>query len=439
VRQESLKESKHYFETLYKSFVSSADLFIYFMERGTHLLRDGGIYSIIVSSGILRAAYGATLRTLLQSHFRVDAITDFGGLAVFADAKDTYVCIPSISKRPPALSVSISKVSQLPSANNEPLVLDRSYSVPITQLSTTAWSIDPPDQQRLFDRLMKTGVPLGTFVDRKFFSGVKTGFNDAFVIDADAAERLADTKVAKNIIHRFVGGEDIRTYLVEPSDKQMIVVPCGWTKSSAADDTLTANAAWKHFSTTLPAVARHLRAFEANLAKRQDQGDFWWELRPCDYYDYFAKPKIIFPDICKNPRFHLDTSGVYLTNTAYCLGTDDKRLLGFLNSRLFWFLIAGISIPFGVRAGSFRYRLIYQYMEHVPIALGNARAEEASLIACVDRMLSLHTQLQSAKLPQQQDQFKRQIDSTDRQIDQLVYQLYCLSEEEVKIVEQATA
>lgn len=82
-------------------------------------------------------------------------------------------------------------------------------------------------------------------------------------------------------------------------------------------------------------MAQHLKPFRAGLETRQDQGRFWWELGPCDYYSYFDKPKIIFPDICKSPRFFYDDSGLHLTNTAYCLGTGDKRLLAFLNSRLF--------------------------------------------------------------------------------------------------------
>ncbi|MCK4394035.1 hypothetical protein KAX17_14125 [Candidatus Bipolaricaulota bacterium] len=84
---------------------------------------------------------------------------------------------------------------------------------------------------------------------------------------------------------------------------------------------------------------------------------------PCDYYEYLEAPKIIFPDICKGPRFCVDFTGICIANTAYCLGTDDLYLLGVLDSRLFWFAIGNISIPFGVRAGKYRYQLIYQYME----------------------------------------------------------------------------
>jgi hypothetical protein len=200
------------------------------------------------------------------------------------------------------------------------------------------------------------------------------------------------------------------------------------------------DAAYRLFAKTIPPIVEHLKPFRAALEKRQDHGEFWWELRPCDYYEYFEKPKIIFPDICKNPRFFYDDSGLYLTNTAYCLGTGDKRLLAFLNSRLFWFLIAGISIPFGMRAGKYRYRLIYQYMEHVPIRLDepDAKAVEDRMATLADTMLSLHKRLAAEQLPQRREQIQREIDATDRRIDALVYELYGLTDDEIRIVEAST-
>ena len=169
---------------------------------------------------------------------------------------------------------------------------------------------------------------------------------------------------------------------------------------------------------------------------------YWWELRPCDYYKFFDAPKIIFPDISKAPRFYLDASGFYLANTAYCLGTDDKYLLGVLNSRLFWFAISNISIPFGVRAGEYRYRLIYQYMEKVPIRPINFsdpadKARHDKMVELVDRMLELNKQKHSGKLaPSQVDRVDREIAATDAEIDNLVYELYGITDEERKVIER---
>ncbi|MDQ3766348.1 MAG: hypothetical protein M3346_03280 [Actinomycetota bacterium] len=177
--------------------------------------------------------------------------------------------------------------------------------------------------------------------------------------------------------------------------------------------------------------------------RRGDKGEFWWELRPCDYYDALESDKIIYPDIAKGPRFFLASGDVYVTNTAYFLGSGDLYLLGILNSRLSWFAISSISIPFGTRAGEFRYRLFYQYVEKIPIRSvdfaepGNGVRRE-DMVKLVERMLSLHGQMTTAKTATDSTMIQRQIDATDRQIDRLVYELYGLTEEEIRIVEDVT-
>ena len=92
-----------------------------------------------------------------------------------------------------------------------------------------------------------------------------------------------------------------------------------------------------------------------------------------------------------------------------------------------------------MRAGKYRYRLIYQYMEHVPIRLGEpgAVAVEERMATLADTMLSLHKRLAAEQLPQRREQVRREVDATDRQIDSLVYQLYGLTDDEIRIVEDA--
>ena len=189
-----------------------------------------------------------------------------------------------------------------------------------------------------------------------------------------------------------------------------------------------------------PSIAKHLEPFTKALRDRQDQGDFWWELRPCDYYDAFHKPKLVYPDICKHPRFSYDDTGIYLANTAYVLGTGDKYLLGILNSRLFWFAISNISIPFGVRAGEFRYRLIYQYMERVPVRKLDLKkpadkTRHDELVVLVDKLLGLMPKLRAATADAEKATLQNAVTATDQQIDALVYNLYGLTEEEIKLVE----
>lgn len=159
------------------------------------------------------------------------------------------------------------------------------------------------------------------------------------------------------------------------------------------------------------------------------------------YFEIFESPKIIFPDIAKGPRFCLDTKGNYLANTAYCLGTDNRYLLGILNSRLFWFAISNISIPFGIRAGEYRYRLIYQYMEKVPIrVIDMAKPTEKTLseriAALVELILVQQRKKVSGKLaPSEVNRLDREINAADAEIDNLVFQLYDITDEERKIIE----
>jgi hypothetical protein len=199
-----------------------------------------------------------------------------------------------------------------------------------------------------------------------------------------------------------------------------------------------------------PAIREHLNKWRPELTPKRSSSDKvgrkpggyeWYEIQDdVAYYPIFDGPKIIFPDICKAPRFFLDRDGRYLTNTAYCLGVDDPYLLGILNSRLFWFTISNISIPFGIRAGQYRYRLIYQYMEKVPIRVIDFRQPldktgHDKIVSLVERMLDLHKHLTEAKVPSNREVLRRQIEATDQEMDGLVYDLYGLTEEEVKIIE----
>ena len=154
--------------------------------------------------------------------------------------------------------------------------------------------------------------------------------------------------------------------------------------------------------------------------------------------ELFADAVALLPPLQDNIK--CGNSLIYLTNTAYALGTGDKYLLGILNSRLFWFAISNISIPFGVRAGEFRYRLIYQYMEKVPVRRLDLKkpAEKAThdkMVGLVNRRLALTPKLRAATSESGKATLQNAVTATDRQIDQLVYELYGLTKEEISLVE----
>lgn len=433
VRQESLTRLKSYLNQNYQSFDGVADLYVYFIERGIALLRPRGLYSIIVSSSFLRTTFATPLRRWLMENAAVLRIVDFGGLAVFERAKDTYVCIPLLSKSPQPAQMEICKVRSFENLELNSFVTEHSYQIPPTQFTPTAWSIDSQAQLSLFQKIMRAGVSLGQYVKGNFFRGVTTGLNEAFVIDSATKEGLiAADKNSVKVIKPLLQGEDIRRWHINQKDRWLI-----FTRRGINID-------------NYPAIKKHLAQWREDLTPKTNNshkrgrkpGRYqWYEIQDdVAYYSIFESPKIVFPDIAKEPRFYLDNTGAYLANTDYALGTDDAYLLGILNSRLCWFAISNISIPFGVRAGKFRYRLIYQYMEKVPIHPINLndsadRARHDRMVALVERMLTLHRQLAAAKTGPEQTQLQRQIEATDRQIDRLVYELYDLTADEINIVE----
>ncbi len=433
VRQESLSHLKDYFERHYQAYDGTADLYAYFMEQGVKLLREGGLFSIIVSSSFLRASYGEPLRRTLKQHAAVRRIVDFGGLAVFANAKDTYVCIPLLGKGAKPTRVEVSKVTSLKSLKLAEHVVAHHYTIPHERLSAEAWSLKSDAEAAVFAKVMKAGKPLGEYVERRMFYGIKTGMNEAFIIDAETRKRLiAKDRRSAELIHPLLGGEDIRRFIFHETGLWII-----FTRRGVEID-------------RYPAIRDHLAQWKEDLTPKRDKsakrgrkpGRYeWYEIQDdVAYYEAFSQPKIIFPDICKGPRFSLDSGAHYLANTAYCLGTDDPYLLGVLNSRVFWFAIANLSIPFGIRAGEFRYRLIYQYMERVPIRVIDSsnpsdKSRRDRMVKLVEQMLALHQQAAAARTPQEQTALARQIAATDTQIDRLVYDLYGLTEAEIKIVE----
>jgi hypothetical protein len=431
VRQESLSEFKEYLKGRYRSYDAVADLYVYFIEKGLSLLREDGLYSIIVSSSFLRATYGKPLRTFISKNSAVIRIVDFGGLAIFEDAKDTYVCIPLFSRGKPVEEIEVCKVPSVQSVNLFEYVSENKYSIPLSQLTPESWPLDNVAKRSLFQKILARGVSLGKYGDGRISYGIKTGLNEAFVIDTATKEKLiAQDPKSAEIIKPLLQGEDIRDWHITPKDRWLIFARRGIDIDA------------------YPAVKQHLAQWEEDLTPKQDKNQKrgrkpgrykWYEIQDdVAYYKVFDGAKIIFPDIAKSPRFYFDKDGYYLANTGYAIGTEDLYLLGILNSKLFWFAISNISIPFGIRAGEYRYRLIYQYMEQVPIrpidfSIPAEKAKHDQLVSLVERMLVLHKQ--SPRAPQEQEMVRREIESTDRAIDKLVYALYGLSEDEIGIVE----
>jgi type I restriction-modification system DNA methylase subunit len=431
VRQELLNESKDYFQTHYQTYHGVADLYVYFIEKGISLLRDNGFFGIIVSNKWMRANYAQSLRLWLKQQGLIE-IVDFGDLPVFQQAT-TYPCILRIQKAQPQTTFQVAQLNTLDFEDLKTEVATHAYHIEQSSLNEKSWSLADKNTQALLEKLHNQGVPLNEYIESKIFYGIKTGLNEAFVIDAKTRDKLIanDTK-SEELIKPFLLGKDIKRYQPLKTEHYLILIPKGWTRLKSQG---TKNA-WAWLKRHYPSIANHLQAFSKNAQKRYDQGEYWWELRGCDYYDEFEKPKIILPDISVRGNFTFDSDGkFYCVNTAYIIPNTDKYLLGVLNSKLMTFYYSHLSATY--RGGYLRF--IYQYLVQLPIYsinLNNPTANHDKMVQLVEQMLKLNQKLTTNLDSHSKTVLKRQIEALDRQIDLLVYQLYHLTTQEIELVEK---
>jgi hypothetical protein len=438
VRQETLGENfKKYAQIKFETYAGTADLYVYFIEKSLSLLNQDGLYSIIVANKWLRANYGDALRNFLKKK-RIHEIIDFGELPVFEGAK-TDTCIIRLSHEKPKDFEVVKQNKELMTSSGEALLIivrKLKYKVAMVTLEKDGWSLCNETEAKLLDKLKRTGYTLGQYIDVKINYGIKTGLNEAFVIDEDMKTRLiSSSPESAHLIKPFIKGDDIRKYVINYKGKYLLLIPNGFTNQHRGN-----KKPWDWFLENYPAIAHHLQLYQKQAEERWDKGDYWWELRACDYYDAFDKPKIIYPDIAKESRLTFDQTGIYFGNTAYFFNSDDKYLLGILNSKLVFYYYKFNAAVLGDANSGGRLRWFTQDVINIPIRAidftnPTDKAMHDQMISLVDRMLDLNKRLPDIKTPHEKTACEREITATDKQIDQLVYRLYDLTEEEIRIVE----
>ena len=328
IRQEMFSRDKAALERLYRVYHGVADLSTYFVELGNAYLKAQGRFGFIVPNKFLRANYGEALRRYLSQEVRLERIINFGDLPVFAEAV-TYPLILLTSKQPPDQSpVHYTSLETLPDTPLATAIESGATLVNRSTLTSDHWSLSGTATQAIVTKMQASGTPLGEYVAGKLYRGILTGLNEAFVIDRRTRNALIaqDSKSAE-LIKPFVVGKDIKRYHVDFQERYIILTKIGTPIER------------------YPAIFAHLQQYQTKLETRWDKGNHWWELRSCDYYDEFEKPKIFFPDIAIGCQFALDTTGLYSTNTTYFMPIEGNQLylLALLNSSLVEFFFRSIS------------------------------------------------------------------------------------------------
>jgi adenine-specific DNA-methyltransferase len=432
VRQEELSEIKDFLSNRFEVFSSTADLLVYFIEKGLSLLKEKGDFNFIVANKFMRAGFGKPLRKWIQQ-FQLKTLIDFGDLPVFDEAT-TYPLIISIKKQSPFNTFTAANINELDKINFEKYFVENCFQIKQNSLHEIGWNLAPENTNNLIQKLKSKGLPLNKYINGNNYYGIKTGLNEAFVIDTATKERLInEDKNSAKLIKPFLIGKDIKRYTAPEVKQWLIAIPKGFTIKRNLPPTdsnylneptprygnMPFDEAWYWLKNNYPAIAKHLFPYKEKSEARSDKGDYWWELRACDYYEEFDKTKIIYPNICKQPEFIWDENGYYTNQKCFIITDTSKYLLAILNSKLTFYLFKQI-LP--KLRGDF-YEPSYVYFKDFPIVDASEKQKmEFELV--VDKILSA-----------KKENPKADTTAWEKEIDELVYALYGLTEEEKKMVE----
>jgi very-short-patch-repair endonuclease len=207
------------------------------------------------------------------------------------------------------------------------------HAVPRSRFTGAPWSLEASDVDDLMAKIKRVGAPLVEFAGVKPYFGIKTGLNEAYLINTSTKEWLIrEDPRSADVIRPFLRGQDMSRWEADWRHFWLIVLKSSgdyaWPWNTGGED------AESIFQQSFPALYQHFKQFEDRLRQRQDKGRYWWELRTCAYYDRFEQPKIFYPDITWRSQFSVDTQGRFSNNTVYFIPTASAWLLTVLNSPL---------------------------------------------------------------------------------------------------------
>ncbi|GAB3200965.1 hypothetical protein ABID22_003133 [Pontibacter aydingkolensis] len=285
----------------------------------------------------------------------------------------------------------------------------------------SGWNLSDSTSQQLLEKLKNAGMPLGEYVEGKIYYGIKTGYNEAFVIDEATKDRLiAEDQRSAEVIKPFLAGRDVKRYMPPKSDKYLILFPAGFTYEKMQD---SVQEQWEWLQENYSSIAAFLAPHANKAIKRTDKGNFWWELRACAYYEKFERPKILFQEIATYQAFTWDDLGMYSNNKTFIIPNGNLYLLGLLNSKIIWYFINQIASK--LQGGALAMQTPYTFQ--IPV-IGGDEETRLSIISHVEHILYL-----------KQADAAADTSALEAEIDLQVYRLYNLTYDEVLLVEPGFA
>ncbi len=387
----------------YQTFVKTGDIYTLFIEKGISLLKQNGLLTFITSNKWMRAGYGKALRKFLAIKTKPLKLIDFGDSQLFENATTyTNILITQNNNEKIAFNACVIQddfTIETPLAN----YFDTHKKI-MPLLSEESWVISSSIEQQIKAKIEAKGIPLKDW-DAKIYRGITTSFNEAFVIDTPTKERLcSEDPKSTEIIKPILRGRDIKRYKTEWDGLWIIFAHRSYEIEK------------------YKAIYARLLEYKPNLEKRLNvvrDGEFWWQIPyAISYLHEFEKDKIVWLEMSPLSNFTIDSDKSIVLNTAYILASPFiKYIVSVVNSKVidFYFL----TIATEVRGATRRYTK--QYVEQMPIPK-IPHEQQQPFIELVEKILL-------------DKKAGRDTKELEEKIDQLVYKLYELSEEEINIVE----
>ncbi len=433
IRQEQIKDLKPLLEKQYQNFYNStADIYTYFFALSFHLLKEKGFSAFITSNKYARAKYGAKLREWLLKKTTIISYMELNALKVFESAAVDTSIMSFIKQTPPKES-DFKYYEPTPNDKND-LKSAPSLLMKQNALSTESFIFANATLLDLRDKIESVGTPLKDW-DIQINYGIKTGANEAFIIPTEKREEILNAcktqeerKRTEALIKPILRGKDIKRYSYEWAHLWVIFIPWHFPNTGSPKD-MEKNE--QDFSTHYPIIYAHLLSHKDKLLKRNKDETGkryeWYCLQrwAANYLQEFEKEKIVYPCImAKEPCFVYEEKGFYAPAPANIVTGDKieiKYITALLNSKCIYFAMRKFYMGGGIEG-----ELKTNNLEKIPIPQITEKNQELAdeIIALVDKILK-----SKAKDP------KANTQKLEKEIDALVYRLYNLTDEEIKIIE----
>lgn len=429
IRQEELKELKPHLAKNYKVYKGTSDIYTYFYELGFNVLKDsGGVLSYITSNKYTRAGYGEALREFLLKNVKFLEYTDLNGIKVFDSATvDTSILCFEKSKS------KDNKFKYLALSNE--ILKTCAYDIGLykdfaefsqNSLSKESFTFSDENTSALKAKIERIGTPLKEWQGLNIYRGILTGYNEAFIITTEKRNEIlanckdeAEKERTAKLIRKMLRGRDIKRYSYEWAGLWVINTHNGY-KNQNGEKVEVINIEY------YPSLKKHFDEFYPQLEKRTDKGLTPYNLRNCAYLDEFEKEKIVWNPVSGEYLFSYIKEHIFFNNSLFMMTLDVfslKYILAFMNSNCYkWLITLKTNL---IQTGSYAYGA-KDKIERLPIPKINSKNEKLAneLINLVDEILKAKEQDKNVNTQE-----------LENKINSLVYKLYNLTEEEIKIIE----